>query len=128
MSQLKNTLQFARKLAELGMSKGGNLNYTKTLMPLSKYYKFGMYKRQLNQGKYETQLIITISYQGLLSDDLMKESNDVIAEAVRRLPKEVFDERQFRLSRAIQYNSGKTILPESQWTKPEEVRTFIFYF
>jgi hypothetical protein len=29
-------------------SKGGNLNYTKTLMPLSKYYKFGMYKRQLN--------------------------------------------------------------------------------
>jgi ubiquinol-cytochrome c reductase subunit 7 len=58
----------------------------------------------------------------------MKESNDVIAEAVRRLPKEVFDERQFRLSRAIQYNSGKTILPESQWTKPEDVRTFDFLF
>ena len=51
----------------------------------------------------------------------MKETNDVIAEAVRRLPKEVFDERQYRLSRAIQYNSGKTILPESEWTKPEQV-------
>ena len=51
----------------------------------------------------------------------MKESNEVISEAVRRLPPDVFDERQFRLTRAIQQSSGKTILPKSEWTKPEEL-------
>ena len=43
MSQLRNTLQFAKKLAESGIIKGGNVGYTKTLLPLSKYYKFGNY-------------------------------------------------------------------------------------
>ena len=40
--------------------------------------------------------------------------------------KSTFDERQFRLTRAIQQSSGKTILPKSEWTKPEEVFNFKF--
>lgn len=50
----------------------------------------------------------------------MKDS-EVTREALRRLPKDVYQERQYRLTRAIGYNTGKSVLPESQWTKPEEV-------
>lgn len=67
------------------------------MFPLSKYLKYG-----------------------LLSDDLLKE-NDIVREALRRLPSEVFQERQYRLTRAINLSSGKSVLPESEWTKPEEV-------
>lgn len=50
----------------------------------------------------------------------MKEG-DVISEAIRRLPRDVFYERQYRLVRAINHNSSKLILSESEWIKPEEV-------
>ena len=66
------------------------------LFTLSKYYKYG-----------------------LLTDDLPKDS-PVMQEALRRLPKEVFQERQFRLSRAISINANKGVLPEADWLKPED--------
>lgn len=50
----------------------------------------------------------------------MKEG-DVIKEALRRLPKDVYQERQYRLTRAINYSANKSVLPESDWTTPEQV-------
>lgn len=57
---------------------------------------------------------------GLLTDDLTRD-NDVTKEALRRLPKDVFQERQWRLTRAIGANANKDVLPESDWTLPENV-------
>ena len=48
--------------------------------------------------------------------------NEITLEALRRLPSDVFQERQFRLARAITQNVSKQFLPENQWVKPEEVR------
>lgn len=67
------------------------------MFPLSKYLKYG-----------------------LLTDDLMKD-NEITREALRRLPTEVFMERQFRLTRAINLSSGKSVLPENEWTTTEQV-------
>ena len=68
-----------------------------TLFPLSKYLKYG-----------------------LLTDDLVRE-NDVVKEALKRLPKDVYQERQFRLARAIGLSGNKDVLPQDQWTTLEQV-------
>jgi ubiquinol-cytochrome c reductase subunit 7 len=57
---------------------------------------------------------------GLLSDDLTKE-NATTKEALRRLPKDVFQERQFRHAKAINVSGNKDVLPQSEWIKPEQV-------
>lgn len=56
---------------------------------------------------------------GLHRDDCLYENADVI-EAVRRLPKEVYDERHYRMARALHLAMTKTILPKEEWTKYEE--------
>jgi len=56
---------------------------------------------------------------GLMRDDVLMETSDV-AEAVKRLPPKLYDERQFRISRALLLSTQKSILPKEQWTKPEE--------
>ncbi|KAM9308438.1 LOW QUALITY PROTEIN: cytochrome b-c1 complex subunit 7 [Gastrophryne carolinensis] len=56
---------------------------------------------------------------GLMRDDTMYEDDDVI-EAVRRLPPKLYDERMFRIKRALDLDMKKTILPKQQWTKYEE--------
>ncbi|XP_076327302.1 cytochrome b-c1 complex subunit 7-like isoform X2 [Tachypleus tridentatus] len=56
---------------------------------------------------------------GLLHDDCLYE-NEVVKEAIRRLPLEVQDERAFRMVRAMQLDLQHTILPKEQWTKFEE--------
>merc|ERR1719295_674744 len=56
---------------------------------------------------------------GLMRDDVLMETSDVV-EAVKRLPPKLYDERQFRISRALLLSMQKTILPKEQWTKPEE--------
>ncbi|CAF0704346.1 unnamed protein product [Brachionus calyciflorus] len=97
MAHLKATLAFGRKLVETGVVKGSaSQGLNKALFPLSKYLKYG-----------------------LLTDDLMKE-NEIVREALRRLPGDVFHERQFRLTRAINLSSGKSVLPESEWTTAEQ--------
>merc|ERR1711922_133508 len=40
----------------------------------------------------------------------------IIQEALRRLPKEELDARQFRLARANQLVMQKSVLPRDQWT------------
>ncbi|KAL0103397.1 hypothetical protein PUN28_017574 [Cardiocondyla obscurior] len=56
---------------------------------------------------------------GLWRDDLLHENKDV-EEALRRLPQEIVDQRNFRIIRAAQLDCNKRLLPEEQWTKYEE--------
>lgn len=74
------------------------------MLPLSKYLKYG-----------------------LLTDDLIRD-NEITKEALRRLPKDVFQERQYRLTRAISLSGNKDVLPQSEWTKPDEVITRLIFF
>ena len=52
--------------------------------------------------------------------DTLHETEEV-KEALRRLPKRLQDERQFRISRALYLSMKKEILPKEEWTKYEEV-------
>lgn len=52
-------------------------------------------------------------------DDVLYENEDV-KEALRRLPKDLYDERHYRIIRALHLSMTKTILPKEQWTKYEE--------
>lgn len=56
---------------------------------------------------------------GLHRDDCLYENADV-KEAIRRLPADVYDQRAFRMTRALHLSMTKTILPKEQWTKYEE--------
>lgn len=56
---------------------------------------------------------------GLHRDDCLYETADV-KEALRRLPEEVVDQRNFRMVRAMHLSMNKNLLPKDQWTKYEE--------
>ncbi|XP_050428752.1 cytochrome b-c1 complex subunit 7 [Adelges cooleyi] len=56
---------------------------------------------------------------GLHHDDILQENEDV-KEALRRIPTKKFDERTFRLIRAMQLELQKIQLPKEEWTKFEE--------
>lgn len=56
---------------------------------------------------------------GLMRDDTIDEDSDV-KEAVRRLPEPVYNDRVFRLKRAIDLSMKQQILPKDQWTKYEQ--------
>lgn len=47
-------------------------------------------------------------------------TDENIGEALRRLPQEIKDQRNFRIIRAMQLDCCKRILPKEQWTKYEE--------
>merc|ERR1712071_90958 len=56
---------------------------------------------------------------GLMHDDVLYETPDV-EEALRRLPVQLVDDRNFRITRALQASGQKKILPKEDWTKYEE--------
>lgn len=56
---------------------------------------------------------------GLHRDDCLYENEDV-KEAIRRLPRKLYDERNYRIMRALHLSMTKTILPKDQWTKYED--------
>jgi ubiquinol-cytochrome c reductase subunit 7 len=56
---------------------------------------------------------------GLYKDDCVIH-NPVIEEAIRRLPAQVQDERNFRIARASQLSVMKTVLPKDQWPTYED--------
>uniref|UniRef100_A0A4D5RA02 Cytochrome b-c1 complex subunit 7 n=1 Tax=Scolopendra viridis TaxID=118503 RepID=A0A4D5RA02_SCOVI len=56
---------------------------------------------------------------GLLQEDLLYEDEEV-KEALRRLPQEVKDERNFRMITAIHHSMCHKYLPKEKWTKMEE--------
>ena len=61
---------------------------------------------------------------GLKYYDCFQETPNV-KEAIRRLPPHVYDERLYRMSRAIHQSMLKRELPKDQWTKYEDVRYFV---
>lgn len=56
---------------------------------------------------------------GLFRDDCLYETDEV-KEAIRRLPQNVFDDRNYRVMRALHLSMTKTVLPKDQWTKYED--------
>ncbi|XP_029022521.1 cytochrome b-c1 complex subunit 7 [Betta splendens] len=56
---------------------------------------------------------------GLMSDDTIDENSDV-KEALKRLPENVYNDRTFRIKRALDLAMKHQILPKDQWTKYEE--------
>ncbi|KAJ8273914.1 hypothetical protein GJAV_G00106880 [Gymnothorax javanicus] len=56
---------------------------------------------------------------GLMRDDTITEDGDV-KEAVRRLPESVYNDRMFRIKRALDLSMKQQILPKHMWTKYEE--------
>jgi len=56
---------------------------------------------------------------GLYEDDILAPTATV-EKAVTRLPDELQDLRNFRISRALQCQVGKTVLPKEEWTTYED--------
>ncbi|XP_018123655.1 cytochrome b-c1 complex subunit 7 isoform X3 [Xenopus laevis] len=54
-----------------------------------------------------------------MRDDTIYEDDDV-KEAIRRLPPTVYDDRIFRIKRALDLGIRQQHLPKAQWTKYEE--------
>ena len=61
---------------------------------------------------------------GLMLDDTIYEDDDV-KEAIRRLPENLYNDRVFRIKRALDLSMRQQILPKEQWTKYEEVGQFL---
>lgn len=61
-----------------------------------------------------------VSVLGLMRDDTIYEDSDV-KEALRRLPENQYNERVFRIKRALDLSMKQQILPKDMWTKYEEV-------
>lgn len=57
---------------------------------------------------------------GLRADDLIPEENDVVQQAIKRLPAQENYDRIYRMRRAVQLSLQHKLLPKDQWTKPEE--------
>jgi len=56
---------------------------------------------------------------GLLHDDILSPL-PIVEQAVTRLPDEMQDLRNFRLTRAMQCSVQKSVLPKEEWTTYEE--------
>ncbi|ELW68671.1 Cytochrome b-c1 complex subunit 7 [Tupaia chinensis] len=56
---------------------------------------------------------------GFMRDDTIYE-NEEVKEAIRRLPENLYDDRMFRIQRALGLTMRQQILPEEQWTESEE--------
>nr|XP_059858069.1 cytochrome b-c1 complex subunit 7-like [Delphinus delphis] len=61
---------------------------------------------------------------GLMRDDTICENDDV-KEAIRRLPENLYDDRVFRIKRALDLTMRQQILPKEQWTKYEEDKFYL---
>ncbi|XP_037549685.1 cytochrome b-c1 complex subunit 7 [Nematolebias whitei] len=56
---------------------------------------------------------------GLMYNDTFYEDQDV-KEALKRLPEDVYNERLFRITRAMHLSMKHRILPKEEWTKYEK--------
>lgn len=71
-------------------------------------------------GKYYYNLSLFNRY-GMYHDDLLRECfNPEVMEALRRVPRDVYDARIYRLVRADQLEITKMYLPKDQWIKAED--------
>jgi len=67
----------------------------------------------------------TFSFLGLWRDDFHHDLDPDVKEALKRIPQNIIDERNFRIIRALQLDAQKKILPKEEWTKFEDVSKFI---
>lgn len=67
---------------------------------------------------------LSFSMIGLMRDDTIHENDDV-KEAIRRLPENLYNDRVFRIKRALDLTMRQQILPKEQWTKYEEVEQLL---
>ncbi|XP_078072057.1 cytochrome b-c1 complex subunit 7 [Mustelus asterias] len=56
---------------------------------------------------------------GLMRDDTLYENDDV-KEALKRLPESLYNDRMFRIKRALDLSMKHQILPKEMWTKFEQ--------
>ena len=61
-------------------------------------------------------------FSGLRRGDLLNEDDPDVIEAIKRLPSEEFNLRQFRVKRALDLSMKHQILPKDQWTTKQEVK------
>ncbi|XP_003219562.1 cytochrome b-c1 complex subunit 7 [Anolis carolinensis] len=61
---------------------------------------------------------------GLVRDDTIYEDADV-KEALKRLPEDMYNERLFRIKRALDLTMRQQILPKEQWVKYEEDKPYL---
>lgn len=62
---------------------------------------------------------------GLWRDDLLDDSEPEVKEALKRVPENIVDERNYRILRAVQLSIQKDILPKEQWTKLEDDKLYL---
>ena len=59
---------------------------------------------------------------GLMRDDTIHENDDV-KEAIRRLPENLYNDRVFRIKRALDLSMRQQILPKEQWTNMRRINS-----
>ncbi|KAI5784618.1 cytochrome b-c1 complex subunit 7 [Geopyxis carbonaria] len=57
---------------------------------------------------------------GLMYDDIVAEENDVVQQALKRLPPKLKYDRIFRQRRATQCSIAHQLLPKEEWIKAEQ--------
>ena len=59
-----------------------------------------------------------------MNEDTLHETPEV-KEALRRLPKNLAEERQYRITRAFYLSMRHEVLPKEEWTSYESVRVIL---
>ena len=70
---------------------------------------------------------MTTSLIGLLREDLYMEEDPVVSEAIRRLPENEKNLRNYRIKRALDLSMKHAELPRDMWTTPEQVYVIYIY-
>jgi len=58
-----------------------------------------------------------------MNEDTLIETDEV-KEALRRLPKQVAEERQYRITRALYLSMRHEVLPKEEWTTYDTVKWY----
>ena len=61
---------------------------------------------------------------GLMYDDCLAFDHPFVNEAIARLPKDIREERQFRIIRATTLSAQQKVLPKSEWMTYDKVKIF----
>jgi len=57
---------------------------------------------------------------GMMRHDAVRKNDPIVKEAVKRLPKDLAAERQFRISRALHLSYRNAVLPRTEWMTIEK--------
>ncbi|KXJ14074.1 cytochrome b-c1 complex subunit 7 [Exaiptasia diaphana] len=62
---------------------------------------------------------------GLRREDLLSDDDPDVVEALKRIPDDELNMRNFRVKRAIDATMKQRLLPQELWTKPSEDVTYL---